>query len=411
MKRKYSRIQHERLRDILDFILNNQRATRKQLGETLGLSPASIANYIKIVIEVGLIHETEKETSSQGRRSSYLEYNPSIGVNLSIIIDHTEIRGVVINPKGVILDEYRCPLDSKSASDKIQEELTNLIDILLDKAARLHRKVFGIGIGINDYVDSSEGIVYSYFSSVLWEKIPLKKIIEDKYNIPVFLASMQHIGALGASYYGQGLDSKNFLFVWLGKGISLGIVINGELCVGEDGCAGEFGHVVVEKNGKQCTCGGVGCLETVLSESNILNLCKEGMEKGVKSEIMSICEGNLDNLTIEGVIEATNNGDRFSRNMFGKVADLLGAQLGNLVNIFNPGLIVLRGPVIDGNQFLYENICRVTMNSCLRQSGQSLKISYSTEEDAVRLKGLGSIVLNNLHQVMDTFLDRLEHSG
>jgi predicted NBD/HSP70 family sugar kinase len=93
------------------------------------------------------------------------------------------------------------------------------------------------------------------------------------------------------------------------------------------------------------------------------------------------------------VITAANNGDRFARNIFDQVGMSLGERLADIANIFNPEMIILRGPVIDGNRFLFESIERVVMNLSLRPIARSLKMSYSEDRNDIRFMGTSSVIL------------------
>jgi predicted NBD/HSP70 family sugar kinase len=113
----------------------------------------------------------------------------------------------------------------------------------------------------------------------------------------------------------------------------------------------------------------------------------------VNSEALKYCHGDVEALQIEHVITAANNGDRLARNVFEQVGKYLGDKLADMANIFNPELIILRGPVIDGNRYLLESIERVVMNQSLRHIAKDLKVVHSEERNDIRLMGINSIIL------------------
>lgn len=201
--------------------------------------------------------------------------------------------------------------------------------------------------------------------------------------------------ALGEKYYGRGLGIDHFLCVWLGEGIGMGIIVNGNIYTGNSYYAGEFGHTNAVNNGQLCFCGHTGCLETISSKKYILSTIREGLDQGVNSEVLKYCDNDFSKLQIEHLVTAANNGDRFTRNVFGQTGRHLGNKLADIANIFNPEMIVLRGPVVDGNLFLFETIERVVMDLTLRQIAKSMKIVYSEEQSDIRIQGISSVILHD----------------
>jgi predicted NBD/HSP70 family sugar kinase len=115
----------------------------------------------------------------------------------------------------------------------------------------------------------------------------------------------------------------------------------------------------------------------------------------VNSEVLKYRDNDFSKLQIEHLVTAANNGDRLARNVFEQTGRHLGEKLADIANIFNPEMIVLRGPVIDRNRFLFETIERIVMNLSLRQIAKSLKIIYSEEQSDIRVQGISSVILHD----------------
>jgi len=392
---QYSPIQKSRMSTILKSILNNKRITRNRLVEILRLSPSSIVKYIKILMELGLIQETDREISTGGRRSTFIELNPAVGMNIAVLLDVSQMKGVLINPTGEILSEHSVPLFLGIDKDNLIATLLQLLEGLLAEVSKFDKKIFGIGIGLGGYIDPEQGISHEYLYAKNWYDVPLKELIERKYDIPCFLVNDANACALGEKYYGRGLGVDHFLCVWLGEGIGMGIIVNGEIYTGNSYYAGEFGHTHAVNNGQLCFCGHTGCLETISSKQYILSTIREGLHQGVNSEVLKYCDNDFSKLQIEHLVTAANNGDRFTRNVFGQTGRHLGNKLADIANIFNPEMIVLRGPVIDGNLFLFETIERVVMDLTLRQIAKSMKIVHSEEQSDIRIQGISSVILHD----------------
>jgi predicted NBD/HSP70 family sugar kinase len=388
-----SKIQKGRMNDILKTILNHKRIVRNRLSELLGLSPSSIAKYIKTLMDMSLIQETEQEQSRGGRRSTYIELNPAVGLNIAIVLNASYMRGVLIDMTGEVIDGYSSPTNIGITKQELLEILYSMLDNLLARARKFNKKIFGIGVGMGGHIDPKRGISYEYLYAKNWYDVPLKDLVENKYHTPCFLINDANACALGEKYHGKGMGVEHFLCLMMDEGIGLGIVANGEIYMGKSYYAGEFGHTHAVQEGQLCFCGHTGCLETVSSKQYILTVCRGGLNQGVNSEILKYCDNNIGQLQIGHIITAANNGDRFARNIFEQVGRQIGDKLSDIANVFNPELIILRGPVIDGNQFLFESIERVVMNQSLRHIAKNLTLSYSEENTDIRFMGINSMIL------------------
>jgi N-acetylglucosamine repressor len=390
---QYSGVQKNRMNTILRLILNYKRITRSRLAELLRLSPSSIVKYIKLLIETGLIAETDRDLSTGGRRSTYLELNPDVGLNVAVVMSVSYMRGVLINTVGAVMMERTVSTYFGMPKEELLRALYDLLDGLVQEAGKFSRKVFGIGVAMGGHIDPLAGTSHEYLFAKGWYDVPLKALVEERYGTPCFLVNDANACALGEKYYGKGIGLEHFLCLMIGEGIGMGIVANGEIYMGKSYYAGEFGHTHSQDNGQLCYCGHTGCLETVSSQAYVLSEVRKGLRQGVNSEVLKHCDGDTTKLAIEHVITAANNGDRFARNIFDQVGMSLGERLADIANIFNPEMIILRGSVIDGNRFLFESVERVVMNLSLRPIARSLKMTYSEDRNDIRFMGTSSVIL------------------
>jgi N-acetylglucosamine repressor len=386
-------IQRQRMNAILRAVLETPRATRGALSARLGLSPSSIVKYAKALIDKGLIRETDREESTGGRRSSVLELNPDAGLEVAVVLDATVVRGCLMDISGRALAEQQAPSRQGIPREELLSLVFGLIDSLLATAKDDGRRILGIGVGIGGHIDPLEGISREYLYARDWYDVPLRRLVEERYSVPCYLVKDANSCALGEKYRGRGIGVDHFLCVWIGEGIGMGIVVNGELYQGKSAYAGEFGHVHAVDGGVLCFCGHTGCLETVCSQQSILAACCSGLRQGVNSEILKHCGGDAENISIEHVIAAANDGDRFARNVLAQAADVLGTKLSDVADLFNPELIVLRGPVIDANEFLFERLRGAVMDQSLRPTARALQMRYSAERTDIRFAGIGCAIL------------------
>lgn len=395
MLNEYGSISKERMADILDTILNAKRITRNELARKLNLSPSSIVKYINNLIELGLVKESGPVKSTGGRRSVSLEFDPEVGVNIAIVFNLSSIQGALVNPAGATIYEYTTKIFKGIDKKSLLERLYEVIKNLKAKSAEIGKLIFGIGLGMGDYMDMKKGISHKYLLSANWNDVPLKEIIESKFKLPFFLINDIDAGALGEKYYGRGMQIDNFAAVWLSETVGMGMVLNSKVYFGKKGSVGEIGHTTAVPGGRICTCGNRGCLETVATESYILEKCREGLKEGVHSEISERCGGNSARLNITDVVEASNSGDRFARNIFLEISHYIGEKLSDVANILNPERIILRGSVIDNNNFLFENIQRIVKDKSLPVIASSVELVFTNDRADIRIPGVSSYILMN----------------
>ncbi len=155
---KYSPAQKKRLTVILKSILNHKRITRNRLADLFRLSPSSIVKYIKILMDMGLILETEQQESTGGRRSTFIEMNPAVGLNIAVVISISKMNGVLINTVGEIVADHTLSIYLGMSRDELLGILYEMLDALLDKAEGFRKRIFGIGLGIGGHIDQMKGI-------------------------------------------------------------------------------------------------------------------------------------------------------------------------------------------------------------------------------------------------------------
>ena len=390
MLNRYKTIKQERMAEILNLILGAGKITRGMIGKQLRLSPSSVAKYIKTLHELGLVREKGLDPSTGGRRSACLEFDPEVGVNIALVFNMSSLQGALVNPAGELLEEQRISVFPGIPAADLLNRMRELITSLQSKANKNGKRIFGIGLGIGDHLNMESGVSYYYHLADGWHEVPLKEIVEKEFNLAFVLINDIDAGALGEKYHGSGVGLENFVCVWVDETVGMGLVLNGQIYLGKNGFVGEIGHTRALENGPLCLCGNRGCLETVTAENYILEQCRQGLREGVHSEATRLCGGDLEQLTIRQIIEASNRGDRFCRNIFAQTAGYLGRSLVDVANILNPELISLRGSVVDGNQFLFEEVSRIIAAQAVSPICDTVRVSFSSVPREIRLPGVSS---------------------
>ena len=391
---QYPRIQRDQTKRILRIMLKHARITRARIAHITRLSNSSVVAYTKSLIDTGVIRPCPSSSSDSRRRVEYLEFNPSLGVNIVVVLTMRRIHVSLVDPGGGIVGNQERQIYRGIPKAELLTQLQEAIAWAKDLAeSTLKVMVFGVGISLGGFIDPLRGISHEYLFSSDWNEVPLTDIMRERFNLPCLILNDANAAALGELHDNAAVGVSNFLCIWMGEGIGMGIIVRGELYEGQTSCAGEIGHTKVRGNDQLCYCGRHGCLETIASEEYILAACREGCRMGVHTELLQLSEGNVEQISIEHVKKAAANGDRFTQNILDQVAETLAIKMSDAANILDPEMIVLRGPVIDGNPYLFENLRRITLNNTLRPIAQQLRISYAERGDDNQARGVSSYIL------------------
>jgi glucokinase len=210
----------------------------------------------------------------------------------------------------------------------------------------------GIGIGAPGPLNRATGTVIQS-PNLGWRNFPLRDLISNAVNLPAVLDNDANCATYGEWWLGAGRNVDNLIGLTLGTGIGGGIVLNGEIFHGVSDAAGEIGHMTIEANGRKCPCGNYGCLEAYASGPAIARRAIEGLEAGAESLLSDLVGDRIETITAATVYEAVINGDPYANEVMRETAKFLGAGVANVINIFNPDMIVISGGVTKAGDHLF----------------------------------------------------------
>jgi len=237
---------------------------------------------INELIEEDFVVETGYAPSTGGRRPIMYSLNAGVLYVVSVALDQFVARIAIMDLQNKIvspIEKLELPLSKNPQALSI---LTEKIDKVIKESGLTKSKIAGIGIGMPGFVDSKKGINYTFLKS---PGTSITEYIADKIGLPVFIDNDSSLIALAELRFGVAKGKKNAMVINIGWGIGLGMVINGELFRGHNGFAGEFSHIPLFANGKLCSCGKSGCLETETSLLVIIEKAKQGLNAGKLSVV------------------------------------------------------------------------------------------------------------------------------
>lgn len=262
---------------------------------------------------------------------------------VGIDIGGTSIKFGLIDDSGKIVTKWEIP----TVKNKSNEEFVEYIWNSVLETKRHHQIEFNnlkaIGIGSAGFVNVKEGIIYESVN-IGWKDFPLGEILQKVSGLPVFVENDANMATLGELWQGKGKGEENIITITLGTGVGGGIVIKGEVVSGENGTAGEIGHIIVEPEGELCNCGRRGCLETITSATGIVKLAMRSIKENPHSQLASFLK-EKGSISAKDIFNLAEQGEEKSIGIIQKVGDVLGLAIANLGVIVNPKKVLIGGGV------------------------------------------------------------------
>jgi glucokinase len=264
----------------------------------------------------------------------------AIGVDLG----GTNLRAAAITHDGALLEDFQVSTEAAAGRDKVTSNIIGGIRQV--QAGHDGDKLLGIGIGVPGLIRLEEGVIVASPNLPGWEDFPLRDKLEGELGCPVILENDANAAALGEVWLGAGRDVDDLVLLTLGTGIGGGVISGGKVLHGQDGMAGELGHITVEPHdGALCGCGNYGCVEAEASATAVRRMAEEAIAAGSSPALAKLAESH-GGVTARLVDAAAQDGDAEAIRIYEHMGEALGRAVANLVNIFNFPLYLLAGGVL-----------------------------------------------------------------
>ncbi len=386
--------QHAQKKKIVS-ILNkaDQALTIPELCKKVRLSVPTGTRLINELIEEKIIVESGKKETENGRRPFLYRVDKSYAYTIGVTI---LLRGLSVSVYNLAMEEeYAVEFEGfiLENTQKCLDEVLAFISQSINQSGISKNKILGMGIGITGRISSRTGISYSYFNFL---ENSLAAYFEKYFHFPVYLDNDSHLIGLAEQVFGKAKNVKNAFVVNLSQGMGLTMIANGEIVTGEDGFAGEFGHMQIAESNKLCLCGKRGCLGTEVSGYALEENFKEQIEAGETS--LLVLNRQNHKVSFKEILKAASEGDALSISLTHSVGFKLGQALGNIINLLNPGIIIIGGKFAPAKKILLDSIKSGMMHTSLLLLLQSCKLTFSSVGPDAAIKGAGALALrkNNL---------------
>jgi N-acetylglucosamine repressor len=366
---------------LLNILRREGIISRTQLRDLSGLSVGAVSQITTELIEKNWVFESGDGDYTGGRRQTLLRLNPDAGYALGLKVMETRVVCAVTSFDAHVLHYFEYPLETDHTSHGLVNALIEMIEKTII-AARLQRQsFFGIGVGLAGIIDPHNGIVH-YSPFLKLRNVPLVSLLEEKLGMPVAIENDVNTLTLTEHLFGNGRLHQNFIVVTVGRGVGMGMVLQGQLYQGIRGGAGELGHTIVDLAQARIGPLEAGTLEGISSDPAVIAL----LEKDGQPLYASLAE----------VIDAAERGDNQAVEALRRSGEYLGVALAGVINILCPSLIIISGEGVSAGEWrlkpMMEAMRRYTFNNLL----DGVEIIVVPADDHTWARGAATLALNRL---------------
>jgi glucokinase len=296
-------------------------------------------------------------------------------LTLGIDLGGTKILTAVVDSQGEMLSSDECITPATKSREAVIQSILDSAHRVLKQASVALSEICAIGVGVAGISNPEAGILFTSPNLPELRDIPLRNIMQERLDRKTFLINDANAAALGEFYFGAARGAHNFIYITLSTGIGGGIVIDGKIYTGAIGAAGEVGHMTIDDNGPICNCGNKGCWEMLASGTALAREARHRIKKGVRTSILEYAEGDIEKVTAQVIHSAAQQGDSLAKELIARTGYYVGVGLANLINIFNPELIVIGGGLSNIGDMLLEPALKTAEARTYKEAFQAVRFA------------------------------------
>lgn len=364
---------------VLNAIRTNGALSRTAVAQRTSLSLPTISDITASLIEAGLLYEQSTGLSTGGRRPVLLALNPQAGYAIGVKLTEQGLTAVLTDLDATIVARHDVPL---TGHEPKQIATTVGVAVRALVPAANGRPVFGVGVGMAGVIDRERDLVRhaTYFG---WHDLPFAQLLEHELDLPVVVDNDVNALTAAEQWFGSGRGVSDFLVISIGRGVGLGMVLDGRLYRGSRGGAGEFGHTAVVPDGPLCACGKRGCLEALIGDGALAQRASAALGTPV---------------SIYEALRIALGGDALLSGIFAAAGRTLGLAVANLVNVLNPALVIISGEGLRAGSLVADPFQQALREHCFDGLADELRVVSEPWGDEAWARGAASLLLGELFQ-------------
>ncbi len=381
---------------ILKYVRKHHKTTKPTIAKALGISTPTVSSLVDQLIEDGFIETVGlgESTDQGGKPPKIISFIPTSRAIISIYIGIGVVDVALMDLHSTILGREKTKEIGTSKEALLQSVIIKTKN-MIKKAKQLNIPILGIGVGSLGLIETKTGIIRKATNYSLIDDLPIKEKLTEEFGLTVMVDNECNNLALAELFFGTE-QVQTFISLTTDSGIGAGIIINNQIMRGIDDSFGEIGHTSIHFDGRMCTCGNKGCWETYASSFALINdiakRLKETthLKKWIKEK---------DEITIPLIVRALREGDEVVKQVaIDELGTYLGIGLANIINTFNPELIIIHGEMTALGEPLMMKIKEEIRRRSFPISAKRVKIKKSRLTDEAQLLGAGALVLKEFFE-------------
>ncbi|UTR13350.1 ROK family transcriptional regulator [Salipaludibacillus sp. LMS25] len=379
---------------ILNIIRTSGAISRSEIAKQTGLTPPTVTNIVNELLDEELVLESRAGTSNGGRKPILLTIKSDSRYIIGVDVGVKKVRLALTNLNANVLQRKLLPMPHTQVltTEQFLDFLQQAIDTFLTENVTQKKKIIGIGVAMHGIVDHEQGIAI-HAPTLKLERVPVKQMLEQAFNLPVRVENDAKALALGEKWFGAGRDVDHFVCLNVGEGIGGGIILNDHLFHGNNSLAGEIGHTKIDFNGPTCSCGNNGCFQTLASGQAVKERAHNYIKQGKKT---SLAEVDLKDLDGQLIYKCAEEGDEIAKKVLEETGAYLGFGLLNIIHFLNPSMVIIGGGVSKSGKWILEPAKAVIQSYSLSREAARTTIGVSELGDEGSLIGACTLVLSEL---------------
>ncbi len=379
-------------RNIIAYMAINGESTLSELTRELHISVPTMTKLVQELVDDSIVNDLGKVETPGGRRPNVFGLANSAIYFAGINVARDHMAYVITDLQNNIILEHTD--NSFELVDRPQclERICQNIENFIATSGVDREKILGVGVSIVGRVNPETGRSYKYFTS---SEESLTDIISARIGIRVMLENDTRARCYAEYTTGKAKNESNVLYLHMGRGVAIGIVIDGKLYYGKNGFAGEFGHIPFFDNEIICACGKKGCLETEVSGIALENKIVDLIERGVNTHLREMYDRG-ESIHINDIINAARNDDNLSIELIEEAGEKVGKAVAFLINTFNPETVIVGGNLAMAGEYLMLPLKSSTSKYSLNLVYKDTKFRISKMSDGANAWGVAMLIRNKV---------------
>ncbi|WP_382349597.1 ROK family protein [Lederbergia graminis] len=378
-------IKNRTLKSVYQLIHEQGPISKVELLQMTKLKQTTLVRMLEELIEAKMIYESGFGKSSGGRPPVLYKIVPNRSNLIGIDISRTHITVMILDLTFTVIEKHSFPMSNTHTPNFVIQEIIRIIQDMMENHNLSIYEIIGIGIGSVGPIDRKEGRILTpeSFPAQGWHNVSIVKQLKEAFPVKIVLENGANTAAIGEHWKTQN-DNKHMLYTISGVGLRCGMLMNGKVVQNNTGDASSFGHMIIDMNGRNCSCGKQGCLLAYISYDAMIKRLTEIVQAGSHTVILDWVHGNMEKITFQHLVDAAKLEDPVLNELLKETAIYYGIGIANIINTLHPEHVILSGPLLFEHKTYFNEVVEQAKKYIYPYEEQKVTFSKGIlKEDAV----------------------------